>query len=511
MSDFVPARAGLLPRMAWLHTGVGLLAGWILYGVFLTGTLSYFRDEITTWMRPEARPASSALMEPAEFAQQAATAMDTQAPRAARWILELPTPRRPAPSAFWVGESTHGEIVFDGASARPVHVRDTAGGEFFYRFHYQLHYLPHPWGRWIVGLCSMAMLVGLVTGLIIHRKLFSEFFTFRWGRGPRGWLDAHNALSVFPLPFHLMIVYSGLVMLAFQYMPWGAIVAYEDPQQRRAALLAETDASVLSGPPRGVSAPLANLSPMLREAQWRWGQDGVGTVVVYHPGDGSARVLVARGPQGRISTRPQYLLFDGTDGTLVQVKDEGGAVAQTRGVLYGLHLGRFADTALRWLYALSGLAGTAMIGTGLVLWTAKRREQRRGKDRSVRRWQQMERITVAVIAGLSVAVATYFWLNRLLPVEWPQRREWEIQGFFLAWGLMVAHAFLRPAYRAWAEQWAMAGVMLLALAALSAWNPAWTGGLAWGAVEWVLCAIAGVHLLLAVHCARYRAHAGPAG
>ena len=44
-----------------------------------------------------------------------------------------------------------------------------------------------------------------------------------------------------------------------------------------------------------------------------------------------------------------------------------------RGVLYALHVGRFADITVRWLYFLVSLAGTAMVGTGLVMWTVKRR------------------------------------------------------------------------------------------------------------------------------------------
>ena len=36
-------------------------------------------------------------------------------------------------------------------------------------------------------------------------------------------------------------------------------------------------------------------------------------------------------------------------------------------------MGRFADTGLRWLYFLVSLAGVAMVGSGLVLWTVKRR------------------------------------------------------------------------------------------------------------------------------------------
>ena len=39
--------------MAWLHTWVGLLLGWLLVAIFITGTSAYFREEITLWMEPE--------------------------------------------------------------------------------------------------------------------------------------------------------------------------------------------------------------------------------------------------------------------------------------------------------------------------------------------------------------------------------------------------------------------------------------------------------------------------
>ena len=41
--------------MAWLHTWGGLLAGWLLFAVFLTGTLAVFDQEIDHWMHPEVR------------------------------------------------------------------------------------------------------------------------------------------------------------------------------------------------------------------------------------------------------------------------------------------------------------------------------------------------------------------------------------------------------------------------------------------------------------------------
>ncbi|WP_163591160.1 PepSY-associated TM helix domain-containing protein, partial [Klebsiella variicola] len=79
----------------------------------------------------------------------------------------------------------------------------------FYRFHFELHMAPI-WGRWVVGVCAFAMLVALISGIVTHRRIFADLFTFRRDKAAqRSWLDAHNVTGVLALPFHLMITYTG--------------------------------------------------------------------------------------------------------------------------------------------------------------------------------------------------------------------------------------------------------------------------------------------------------------
>jgi len=48
--------------MAWLHTWAGLIFGWLLFAIFVTGTLAVFDKELNHWMQPEipATPVSQA-------------------------------------------------------------------------------------------------------------------------------------------------------------------------------------------------------------------------------------------------------------------------------------------------------------------------------------------------------------------------------------------------------------------------------------------------------------------
>jgi uncharacterized iron-regulated membrane protein len=514
-----PAGRGIRQSMSGLHIWAGLLMGWILYAMFLTGTVSYFKDELSQWMRPELAHQAD-LPDPALVAQRVADELGAIAPGSPQWSMRLPDARTNSVYAFWrmapgeagaaSGRRSFGEAAFDPATGGKVTARETLGGDFFYRFHFQFHYMPVLWGRWIAGAAAMFMLVAIVSGVITHKKIFIDFFTFRGGKGQRSWLDAHNALSVFGLPFHAMITYTGLVTLMALYMPWGERTAIRTPAERQ-QLTAELNAFIQPGKPSGQAAPLASVADMVRQAQERWGRDAVGRVTATNPGDSTARVAVARGEAGRVSMSPQYMLFDGPTGRLLETREGVGAAAETRGVLYALHLGRFSDVVTRWLYFLVSLMGTAMVGTGLVMWTVKRRQKLADPERPHIGFRIVERLNIASIAGLSVAMTAFLWGNRLLPAGMADRGAWEIHLFFAVWALTLAHAVLRPARTAWIEQLWTAAVLLALLPVLNAvttdrplWHSVAEADWVFAGMDSMCLSLAALHAVLALRTARHR-------
>ncbi len=123
---------------------------------------------------------------------------------------------------------------------------------------------------------------------------------------------------------------------------------------------------------------------------------------------------------------------------------------------------------MRWLYFLSGLAGAAMIATGLVLWTTKRRQQlgRNGEPDVGLRF--VEHFNVGIVTGLPIGIAAYFWANRLLPIGLNARDEWERHVLFATWAMMLLHAALRPTSRTWVEQLSLGVAMFGLLPILNA-------------------------------------------
>lgn len=484
-------KEGFRQSMNWVHTYSGLLVGWVLFMVFAAGTASYYRDEITFWMKPEQHQAGLNLPPETVAAANAVAALQQRAPDGQRWFIALPTDREPGVRATWArnpvtkgqveappesGVSRRGRFdsaVLDAATGKPLAAtRETRGGEFFYRLHFDLHYMPALWARWIIGFCAMFMLVAIITGIVTHRRIFSDFFTFRPRKGQRSWLDAHNATAVLALPYHLMITYTGLVTLMLMYMPWGPQVTYKGDQ---AAFTAEVFPA--SGPrdpkPSGIAAPLTPVAPLIAQAQQRWGEGTIGRITVNNPGDAAATITLSRKADRDMSSAQPAMMFNGTTGKLLsEVGEDRGAVITTRSVLYGLHLGRFSDAWLRALFFVSGLAGCVMVATGLLLWAVKERNKYTKVVAQGGRvgWASrlVDGLNVGAIAGLMIAVPAFFWANRLLPVGMPARAQAEIDLFFGVWAVTAVAGLAWPARRMWIIQLGVGAFMFAAIPALNA-------------------------------------------
>lgn len=458
--------------MAWLHTWVGLLLGWVLYFMFITGTAGYLDTEIDRWMKPEL-PVSQLLVPTEDVAQASLSYLSDHAPQADRWFIGFPLNRNaPYPSVFWNGAKgegieAKGNAQIDVSNGTALAGRETAGGQTLYQMHWKLHYLPRSVSDWLVGITTMFMLIALITGVIVHKKIFADFFTFRPGKGQRSWLDAHNVVSVFSLPFQLMITYSGLIFMMSIYMPLIIAAWYGPGEENRQIFFDEVFEAPALLEASGRPVPLVALAGVMAETQRRWGDAPIAGLDIRHPNDAHARIIV----RGDIATGPlraaDVLVFDGVSGELLAERRAQHSAAKTfRDVMLGLHEGLFAGPVLRAVYVLSGLLGAAMIATGLVLWAVKRRQRsEKAGEMPHLGLRLVERLNVATIIGLPVAIAAYFWANRLLPLAMPDRAAWEVNCLFLAWLLLFLHAALRPASRVWQEQawWAAAAFAALPL------------------------------------------------
>jgi len=485
--------------MAWVHTWFGLVLGFVLMAAFFFGALSVFDREIDRWAIPSTRiepqpmPSFEKVLRPAfERMQPTPEAVEAMRPR-----VNGAMPDHFGTVESWSAYTTHRDPVlalyagYDVPNARDpeeaiwayatIDPRDGAplpvdrlkiGSEFFYPLHYSLTLDWKNLGFWIVGFSALAMLAALVSGVVMHRKLFREMFTFRPGRGGlRSVLDLHNLTGVVALPFHFFFAFTGLVIFASTYyFPVGhtQLHGLHDLHEQ-----VEAQETGLPHERAGVPAGLADVDAMVAEAQRRWEAHGkageVGFLVLQHVGDANGYVSVYRAGTDRIALVGDGIHFKAATGELIREDPPATAVGRISEFLTGLHLQHFRHWLLRWLYVLGGLLGAVCIATGFVFFVEKRKRQhaRHGSQGA----RVVDALAVTTVTGMVMAAFGILVANRLLPEDLPARGDWERYAFWGLWLLALVHAAVRSApvalglpNPAWREQcW---GIAVLAVAAV---------------------------------------------
>lgn len=484
--------------MTWLHTWFGLVLGFVLVVVFFFGSLSVYDREIDRWAIPSTRyapqpmpsydkilgPAFRSITQPdADDIEAAKARVDGPMPKTWKPIdfSAYTTHRDPVlnvytsfdlPNAIDPHDHIHGHKTIDPRDGRVVPEDQLKiGSQFFYPLHYSLHLNWKSVGYWIVGLAAMVMLAALVSGIVMHRKLFRELFTFRPQKHTqRSALDLHNLTGVVALPFHFMFALSGLVIFASIYFPLSDTV-YKPLAEAHEKV--EHDTTGLPHDPAGVYAPMASVDKMMAEAQRRWAARDmageVGYLFINHVDDANSYVSIYRAGTDRIGLLGEGVHFKGTTGEVLREDPAQTAVESVHTFLTGLHLQHFRHWLLRVLYFVGGIAGCVCIATGFVFFVEKRKKQH--AKQGSRGARIVDALAVTTVTGMLIATGSMLVANRLLPDDLPLRGLWEQRVFWGSWLVAFFHAAWRTApvqqarmAPAWGEQtWAVA---VLAVAAV---------------------------------------------
>ena len=134
--------------------------------------------------------------------------------------------------------------------------------------------------------------------------------------------------------------------------------------------------------------------------------------------------------------------------------------------MISVHAGRFASLPLRWIYFISGIMGSVMIATGLILWSQKRKKSSESQGSKFGYWL-VDRLNIGFILGLSIALASFFTANRLLPLMLAERANIEVHCFFAGWIFTLIYSLFRGGEKSWRELSIFAGGLFLSLPLLS--------------------------------------------
>jgi uncharacterized iron-regulated membrane protein len=454
-------KASTLRTFLSVHTWVGLVAGMALFIAFYAGAITVFTHELGDWQRPvDTQPAA----DPVGRSQALLDAVVATKPDPAMGLfLVLPGEHGPQPSAYLYNE-TSGEqrrFVLDAGGA----LQETPARTGFVDFVYDLHFtagLPRTFGTYLFGIVCVLYGLALVSGVVLYLPAFvKDLFALRIGRNiKRLWQDAHNAIGVLSLPFHVIFAWSGAVLTIglLILVPFQSLV-YDG----KLFQMLEADFEVAPhAAPAGVAKPMLPVAELLQRAGAVIPGMEPNSIDYHNAGDANAQAIVYGDlDQRRLSTAGAVAM----DAATGRVANSSQPVDYSPGraflyALYSLHFGSFGHDAVKWLYFVLGLAGAFLFYGGNLLWIEARRKRRQVEQ--PRRTRFMAALTLGVCLGCVAGVSASFLAGALLPEAWAPR------CYYLVFFASIAWAFARRPARAGHELlWLCA--LLTALVPVAGW------------------------------------------
>ncbi len=387
------------------HSALGLAFAALIYVVCISGTIAVFLHELRRWETPQGPVVESVTPEVVNVALGNLYARALEADAVHDMYLYAPSALTPwfGGSYFDHDSDRHGEFLFDasGAIAGAPHAPVT---DFLVTLHVNLH-LPSTFGLFLVGLTGVALLSSLISGILSHPRVFRDAFALRWGGSRRlQEADLHNRLSVWGLPFHVVVSLTGALLgLSTLVIGLLAMAAYDgDTEKAFAAILGPMPVE------NETAAPMPDIVALMAQVHARAPGAVLDSVLIQHAAtQGQMTGLQAASP-GHLALGERYY-FDATGAFVADAGQEGGSIGQQiLGALQPLHFGWFGGLWIKLAYGLLGLALTVITTSGVMIWLARRRDKGRPAPGWERVWAAMvwsQPLSYALVgtAGLFVA------------------------------------------------------------------------------------------------------------
>lgn len=432
--------------MAWLHSWLGLTFGWLLFAIFLTGAVTYYRYEISLWMQPQL---ASMQVNQETAVKSAYSYLQEHAPDAKSWYIGVANQASPVNKIYWQkADGGYERKTLDASTGKELSLSATQGGDFFYSFHFQLYGLPYVIGRTIVTIAAFIMFITLISGIITHKKILTDFFTLRAFKGQRSYLDFHNVTSVIALPFFLTITFTGLAIFFYIVLPSGMKKLYPDnPFQYFEEI---RTVNVSASPAVPLKTEMLPIQYFITTAQQQWGHAVFDNITVKQPNTQLAQITLTELKDESITRTQAQITLNAATGEIITNTRNNSAVATLNAGVYGLHMARFAEPTLRLALFFSGILGCAMIASGLLLWSLKRQIQNK-TNRFHFGHYLVNRLNIAMIIGLPIAMLGYLYANRLITIP-ASALNYEIYTFFNIWFGSFILACVTPQQHLWKMQ-----------------------------------------------------------
>jgi len=353
-----------------MHTWMALATCVPLLIVCLTGSVLMFKHEIDSLIMPEKVRVDSELQSrlPLDtLRNRIATAYPNYEP--VGWALFLDPDRADLVYVIEHGSSDREYLLLNQYSgeilAPPVEF-----DEYLTDWLLELHFtfLLKETGLALSTLVSLVFCALGVSGLILYRQFWVQFFTLRWGKSMRIYFsDIHKMVGVVGTPIFIVLALTGGY--------WNVLHLAHEVQEHLAGEEHHVMRGSLMG--RGVSLDALYQQSKVRVA-------GFTPTYISLPSEpGRSIRFFGEVPQGNplLSQYASHVAFDGIDGTYLDAED-----VRTEGFLHKLddsvrriHFGSFAGIWSRVFWCVIGILPSLLSITGLYLWWKRKNKKQFSK------------------------------------------------------------------------------------------------------------------------------------
>ena len=499
-----------------IHSWVGIIAGLALFIAFYAGAITMFEEPLQRWASP---PSTLSPPPPLERTPELVDKVLGAYPEASKaYTIHLDTgPEQPARLSWSTGTRREPGITYFASlapnGALEVSTRQPSQVAQLIDLLHQQVGLPfdHEIAMPIMGMIALLYAVALISGVIcLLPSMVKDLFALRFGKNlKRMWLDLHNVLGLFSLPFHVIMALTAVVFAFHDQF-------YDVQDAVNKIGVSQSESNPKSGTPNaGKVLPPAEL---------------VGRIESQLPGftvhNVSYETNPEEGPHGHVQgVNPRYGHRAATYG-LGEVDTVTGEIVSrdylpgvqdgwfaTISSFFALHFGNFGGAPVRWSYFFLGLAGAFLFYTGNLLWieSRRRKERKAGAVEQTRATRVLGALTVGVplgcIAGISATIAA----AKLLPVDLASPVAWHSRIYYTVFVLAVAWALVREAARSGPEllRVSAAATALIPLTSLASnLTNGWSHDDATRLVD-LVATIGAISLAIMAHGAKRRAIEGP--
>ncbi|MEM1205866.1 MAG: PepSY-associated TM helix domain-containing protein [Acidobacteriota bacterium] len=394
-----------------IHSWAGILGGLAFFVCAYSGTLALFEQELIAWERPAVRPVANG---PEKTVDELFAIAQGRLGTDDDMFVALPTPFTGGLQARTFGDDGVTRIFVDPYTGE---VDDDPYGSafaFLTHLHTDLH-LPRPFGRYLVGLLGIFMLMSLISGVMAHPKVFKELFLLRWRPKLRlSFSDLHKQVGVWGLAFGMVMAFTGavigllgliapiMVLSAFGGDVGKATEAFSGPHYDRT----------------GVEAEMLPVSELIAAAEERAPGFAVSSLFVEHWGDETAEVSLnmERTPHDKLAAGETHRLSL-VDGRTLHVSTftDRGIGSRLFGAMQPVHYALFGGMGLKLLYFISGMVLSFGIASGAVIWLEKRRTATADGQTRRDRYFWLGRAHLGICLGLVLGSVIAICAGRFAP------------------------------------------------------------------------------------------------